>query len=138
MKFQFLVRAASWKDIEKILIKYYPQAEQSAGKYRDVFYGLKVMVPRHSEMRLAVCECRSEEGISFDVSGLDGTLCRELDGFDVSRYPEDANKEAGFGISSIKWEEWLSMEVESDTLNRLNAQEIVAHCLWEMTFYGVQ
>lgn len=28
------------------------------------------------------------------------------------------------------------MQVDFDTLDRLSAAEIVAHCLWEMTFFG--
>ena len=34
------------------------------------------------------------------------------------------------------WAEWLGMEIDPDTLTRYTEPDIIAHCLWEMTFFG--
>lgn len=40
------------------------------------------------------------------------------------------------GLDLSRWEEWLAVRVPQSLLDKMMATEIVAHCLWEMTFYG--
>jgi hypothetical protein len=53
-----------------------------------------------------------------------GTYCRKEG--DPERY----------GLDLSRWEEWLAVRVPQSLLDKMMATEIVAHCLWEMTFYG--
>ncbi|PGK52490.1 hypothetical protein CN918_32415 [Priestia megaterium] len=39
-------------------------------------------------------------------------------------------------LSLSTWEEWLGFYLSSSTLDKMSADEIVAHCMWEMTYYG--
>jgi hypothetical protein len=41
-----------------------------------------------------------------------------------------------YGLDLSRWEEWLAVRVPRSLLAKMTATEIVAHCLWEMTFYG--
>jgi hypothetical protein len=41
-----------------------------------------------------------------------------------------------FGLDFKPWNEWLGMHLEPNSLEQFSHDEIVAHCLWEMTFYG--
>lgn len=41
-----------------------------------------------------------------------------------------------YGLDLSRWEEWLAIRVPQLLLDKMTAAEIVAHCVWEMTFYG--
>ena len=41
-----------------------------------------------------------------------------------------------YGLDLSRWEDWLAIRIPRSLLDRLPAAEIVAHCVWEMTFYG--
>jgi hypothetical protein len=34
------------------------------------------------------------------------------------------------------WDEWLALRVPQSLLDKMTAAEIIAHCVWEVTFYG--
>jgi hypothetical protein len=40
------------------------------------------------------------------------------------------------GLDLSPWEAWLALGVPQSLLDKMTAAEIVAHCVWEMTFYG--
>jgi len=40
------------------------------------------------------------------------------------------------GLDLSPWAEWLALRVPQSLLYKMTAAEIVAHCVWEMTFYG--
>ena len=52
---------------------------------------------------------------------------------DVSGAKEDG--EAKYAIEFMPWSHWLACEVATNRVDMTSA-EIVAHCLWEMTFSG--
>jgi hypothetical protein len=45
-------------------------------------------------------------------------------------------REVSFGLDFKPWNEWLGMNLEPNSLEQFSHEEIVAHCLWEMTFYS--
>jgi len=74
-----------------------------------------------------------------EVIGMNGTLNRDQDDFGNCGKAADspfALEETAFALTLEPWEEWLGMEIDSDTLNEHAAAQIVANCLWEMTFHG--
>ena len=40
------------------------------------------------------------------------------------------------GLMFTRWERWLGMAVASSTLRQFSTSDVVAHCLYEMTFVG--
>jgi len=47
----------------------------------------------------------------------------------------DSKKET-WAIEYIVWGEWVNMEIEVKSYKRYKKLEIIAHCLWEMTWAG--
>lgn len=41
-----------------------------------------------------------------------------------------------YAIEFLDWSEWLDMEIAPETEAMFSDVEIIAHCLWEMTFVG--
>lgn len=41
-----------------------------------------------------------------------------------------------YGLDLSPWEEWLAIRIPQSLRDTMPASEIVAHCIWEMTFYG--
>ena len=54
--------------------------------------------------------------------------------WDVSCIKEGGPDRCGLDLSP--WDEWLALRVPQLLLDNMTAGEIVAHCVWEMTFYG--
>jgi hypothetical protein len=54
--------------------------------------------------------------------------------WDVSCIKEGDPDRCGLDLSP--WEEWVALRVPQSLLDKMTAPEIVAHCVWEMTFYG--
>lgn len=52
-------------------------------------------------------------------------------------YGVDKNEEnERYALDFIPWKELLGMKIEQQTLATLKSHEILAHCMWEMTFWG--
>ena len=41
-----------------------------------------------------------------------------------------------YGLDLSRWEEWLAIRVPQSLLDAMPDAEILAHCIWDMTFYG--
>jgi Family of unknown function (DUF6557) len=54
--------------------------------------------------------------------------------WDVSCIKEGDPNRCGLDLSP--WDEWLAFRVPQSLLDKMTVTEIVAHCVWEMTFYG--
>lgn len=46
------------------------------------------------------------------------------------------NDSERYGLDLSRWEEWLAVRVPQSLLDAMPGAAIVAHCVWEMTFYG--
>ncbi len=64
-------------------------------------------------------------------------LKEEEDGFeDFDVYGIKPGAKDAWALELTRWELWLGMEVAPSTLQRFSSSEIVAHCLYEMSFCG--
>lgn len=142
MKFRKLVVRTDWNEVESSLLENYPDVERSLKGYKSVFDTLLSLVPRETKMRICI-ETVFREGIDeepyIEVFGRDGTLNKDLPDFRHFRETastEFAKSETIFALDLVPWEEWLGMEVDPSTIEAYSDLEIVAHCLWEMTFFG--
>ena len=66
-----------------------------------------------------------------------------LDVTEVEDWPADVygiapGTKERLGLCLTRWEEWLGMEVAPSALERFPAPEIIAHCIWEMSFNGYE
>ena len=142
MKLRELVAKTDWNEVKSSLLQSYPSAEQTLEGYECVFDALLSLPPREAKVRICLSEV-FREGIDeepfVDVAGKDGTLNKDLPDFrhfDKSRETEFVNSETSFALDLTPWEEWLGMELDPSTVKAYSGPDIVAHCLWEMTFFG--
>jgi hypothetical protein len=144
MKLKELILIANWNEVKSSLLQAYPRSEGSLGKLQSVFETLLSLTPCETKMRLylkeVIPEGRDEEPY-VEVFGKDGTLNKDLPDFrrfGKTASPEFANSETSFALELVPWDEWLGMELNPSTIQVYSCSEIIAHCLWEMTFFGFE
>ncbi|MBQ4811396.1 hypothetical protein J8M20_08610 [Pseudoalteromonas luteoviolacea] len=143
-KLKCLVEQVTWVQVEPLFIEYYGHyfnkfkkriKKKKIKRFAAIFEQLKVAYSEETSWRVKISKTRHEGAFFIDVSGLDGTLYREQDDFDFNLHGEYADKEVPFSLIFIPWRIWLGMRVEQSTLVFFSYEEILAHCLWEMTYY---
>lgn len=144
MKLSELLTSVSWADAKASLLWNYPGIEEAIESYRRAFSFLRNLNAVASPMRL-ILRKTFREGLDekpfIEVTGRDGTRNRDLEDFQYfgqSADSEYANTETDFSIAFEPWEQWLSMDIDPQTLQAYTASQIAAHCLWEMTFHGFE
>jgi hypothetical protein len=144
MKLKELILIADWNEVKSSLLQAYPRSEKSIGKYQSVFETLLSLNPCETRMRLylkQVIREGTDEEPSVEVLGKDGTLNKDLPDF---RYfgetasPEFANSETSFALDLVPWDEWLGTELNPSAIRAYSCSDVIAHCLWEMTFFGFE
>jgi len=149
MKLKEIIDDISWLAVKESLIKEYEVLDADLASYEDVLLRLKSMELTKSDMRICI-DWVDESKLSskFDekywhVGGKNGTLNKESEDFKYFKdnvTDEFANAEQSYAIEFSPWSEWLAMEIDNDTANniRLTKADIIAHCLYEMTFVGYE
>lgn len=125
MTFKQLIQTNTWPNISAIFLAIYPDAAANMEGYKTVFEKLVVMDPAEMDMSIVI----SKEKDDFDdeeyigVSGL---------------YNNPKNEEEHYsqGIEFTPWRNWLGMDISAESLANFSEQEIIVHCLYEMTFVG--
>jgi hypothetical protein len=155
MKFKELIDTVFWEFIEDEFHSWYYKDKESPeyqlDGYRKVFDELRMMEPKESDMRIGLnlitwdeFENKLVDEPYVIVDGKNGKLQKESDDFKYFQFKDDAerekvgNEETTWGIEFTPWNEWLGMEIDSETINTFSKEEIVMHCLWEMTFCGYE
>lgn len=117
-----IVRACSFKSVKESLLRLYPGQKKNINGYKDVFETLRLMRPGYNKegMIIDIRKVGRGKNAYFDVSG----ICLE----------EDIQQ--SYALEYTPWSKWLGYEVSQNILKKMPKDEIVAHCLWEMTFAG--
>lgn len=129
MKFYELIHANNWLSIEMTLLDLYPDQFNMLEEYRNVFERLKNLEPEESKWRIILSEEEEDPDDDgeittyIDVSGQDGT--KDENGTIIS-----------YALEFTEWKEWLGMDIDTQTFENFTELEIIAHCLYEMTFVG--
>jgi hypothetical protein len=137
MKFKELIRKHSWNDVQSTFMRLYPDQEKSVEGYKQVFRELQNISPVETKIRIVIEDVYDEYDKKYytHVSGKDGTLNKESD---PEHFKDDdiGNQEVSYAIEFTDWAEWLSMDIDHESLSKYSELDIIGHCLWEMTFYG--
>lgn len=142
MTFSELLQTVVWPETKAALAWNYPNEAASLDDYRLVLTELRKLTPTPSDTRIVLRKVPGEEPddtLRIDVSGRDGRLNRDQEDFKYIQDTTDAayaNAETEYSLCLEPWEHWLGMSIDMDTLKQFTASQIVAHCLWEMTFHG--
>jgi len=127
MKFKNLIDSNNWLSVKLILLELYPDQETMLSEYENVFQLLKLSQPVDSDMSIALTERKddfedeNEPSTYIDVSG-------------IKKQKEENPIADSYALEFVEWKEWLGMDFVPATLANFTELEIIAHCLYEMTF----
>jgi rubrerythrin len=128
MKLFNLIKSNNWLSSELTLLGLYPDQEEVLDEYRKVFEKLQTTEPaEYDELEIILTEydCdlnfENEKETYVDVSG-------------QKKIPDPDSITNGYAIEFLGWDKWLGMYLAPETLNKFSELEIIAHCLFEMTF----
>jgi hypothetical protein len=128
MKLYDLIKSYNWLSVELTLLKLYPDQDKMLDEYRNVYEKLKITQPAdydELEIILAEYDCdtnfESEKETYVDVSG-------------QKKIPDPNDITNGYAIEFLEWDKWLGMDLAIETTKNFSDLEIIAHCLYEMTF----
>ncbi len=128
MTLKDLLRKNSWLNIQKELYRQYPEEEVNDEGYETVFGKLQMMRAQQSDTVIVLTLVADEtlyDTPYVDVSG------RKL----KSPATDDVAAES-YAIEFKPWDEWLGMTIDEQTAREFSETQILAHCLYEMTFVG--
>lgn len=116
---QELINKVSFDKVKDIIIREYPSQKSNIIGYQKVFEHLHTIKPCKSNIKfLQIEEVIENDGDKWHcVSGL-------------------TKDKKAYAIEYNPWCEWLSLNIEQNTLDTLSAEEIMAHVLYEMTWAG--
>lgn len=109
------------EEILKHLFKLYPDQRKSEEGYKSALSELRTTRPKKDPMLILVEKCydKFDKKYYTHVIGVD---------------PKDTKWT--FAIELTLWSHWLGMEIHPKSLEKFKEIDILAHCLWEMTFCG--
>ncbi len=128
MKLHDLIKSYNWLSVELTLLRLYSDQEKLLNEYRNVFEKLKITEPaEYEELEIILTEydCdpnfESDNETYVDVSG-------------QKKIPDPAAITNGYALEFLEWGKWLGMDLATETTKNFSDLEIIAHCLYEMTF----
>lgn len=138
-----LVMDIDWSNVSGSILEAYPGQEKNLEGYEKVFKELKDMDSVKSNDRIRLTECVDDfENMKYvDVTICNNTTYWQLwDKEGRGKYDEPngewAEKEVEWGSDFLPWNQWLGMSIDDVTMDSFNTYAIVAHCLFNMTFWG--
>jgi len=143
MRLKELLLGTDWSEVKLSLLRRYPDSARIIDKLQRVFETLLSLDGSDTKMRLCLAEVRPEgvdEEPYVEVFGKDGSLNKDLPEFrhfNEAARRDFANLETSFALELVPWEEWLGMELDPSTSQEYSDADLIAHCLWEMTFFGL-
>lgn len=123
MTFKKLIESNTWSQVSPIFLNLYPDAKDDLSGYESVFKKLESIVAEKTDISIVIYKEKDDDEEYLDVSGLHNNPKNKED-----EYPQ--------GIELVPWHKWLGMDISRETLENYSALEIIAHCLYEMTFAG--
>lgn len=123
MIFKELLETVTFDDVLIELNKEYSLKDEAYEAYLGVFNQLKELTPEpnHDGFRLAVVKVEDEfepGKFFYDVFGI---------------RPKDKER---YALEMVPWKEWLSLIVIEKCVETYGSATVVAHPLYELTFFG--
>ncbi len=127
MNLKQLIQSNSWLSVAAILENLYPDQKESLESYEDVYEKLKFMAAEESNLSIEV-EHQKDDFDGAEYVSVSGKY----------KNPEDEEETFPQAIEFEPWRKWLGMDITNETLADFSELEIIAHCLFEMTFAGYE
>jgi hypothetical protein len=137
MRLTEIIERTTWAEVQASLLSTSLAIEDNLANYKKVFEELCVLEPSSTKMKILITKSVDQyaEETYIDVFGINGDPYKELEEI-KDKDSEFSNTEVKYAIEFQHWAEWLGMEIEDKTFRTFAYPEIVARCLWEMTFIG--
>ena len=132
MKLHDLIKSHNWLSVEFTLLKLFPDQTEIIDNYKTIFEKLQLVEPVNDEMLIVLTEYESDT----DKINVPKSTYVDVAGRKLKQDPNSLSN--SYAIEFVKWENWLGMEIAPETLENFNVLEIIAHCLYEMTFCGYE
>lgn len=127
MTFKQLIRRNQWDEVKAHILAAYPDQIEVIHDYEYLLCKFHTMQEIDSKLTIFFekRKCEGTQDCFVDVKGKFETLSK------------DGNPEIQYTIMEFTpWYKWLGSEIDPDTLKDYSESQIIAHCLWEMTFMG--
>jgi hypothetical protein len=122
-----LLQTNSWLSVSAILLELYTEQEKNISGYEELYEKLLFMNAEDSEITICV------ENVEDDFDGE-----QYVDVCGKYLFPKNEEEEYSQAIEFTAWNKWLGMEISEESLQSFTELEIIAHCLFEMTFVGFE
>lgn len=126
MKLYQLIQSNNWLSVKLILLQLYANQAESIEAYEEVFYKLHNMQSIESSTEIIFSEVSDTDIDGHEQSYVDVSGRRKNN-------LEQEERES-LALEFAAWNEWLGMEINEETVRTYTELEIIAHCLYEMTF----
>lgn len=123
MTFKKLILTNTWTSISSKFLELYPNVEKNIGGYEAVFKKMEVMPSEDTDMSIVITKEINDDEEYIDVSGLHNN-------------PKNKEEKHSQGLELTPWQNWLGMEISEESLTNFSKEEIIVHCLHEMTYVG--
>lgn len=118
MKLRDLLSQFPWPAVERELSRLFPDYGQFLPSYRRAYDELRSLDVESGNLRLLIGRYDPDGVIPFYVLGF------------VGDYPK------GMSLKFSPWERWLGVEIEDALLSKFTPTEILAICIYDMTWAG--
>ncbi len=129
MKFGELIQKHPWESIKDLFFQLYPDEIKRARHYAKAYAYLLKVEPLSTKYELHV------KHVVFDME----TNIPTGDVFGVMPDRKPVGDEFfmnNFALELTDWGEWISMPIHPSTIERMPEEEIMAHCMHEITWCG--
>ncbi|MDE5418483.1 hypothetical protein L3049_10725 [Labilibaculum sp. DW002] len=124
MKLKDLILKYKWDEIRTVLYNLYSDTDRNIEGYKLVFEKLKVIGFQASKFEILVQNIEDNGEKYVHVNALD--LSDKCSGDSPTTY----------SLMFTPWNEWAGMSINSESLLSFSEVDLIAHCLWEMTYCG--
>ena len=126
MRFHSLIKSTNWLSVKATLLALYPEQIESIHAYEEVFSKLQTIEPQEVAIDIILTQHYDDETLE--------PSCVDVSGINLNATEDDIT--IGLAIEFSPWNDWLGMGIDKSTLKEFTDLEIIAHCLYEMTYAG--
>lgn len=127
MTFADLIKSNAWLSVKMVLVNLYPDQEEFMVEYERVFDQLQTLPPVASDIAIDLVLVHDSD---------DDTNYVDVSGHYTNTANGNDNDSNILGIEYTPWNSWLGMAIDQNSLKKYSEIEIIAHCLYEMTYAG--
>ena len=122
IKLYELIKTSSFDEVFSRLVHWYPDQEKNKNGYEKVFNTLNNIEPKKTynlNNLFIKVEIVVEDGKEY-----------------IDAYGVKPNNKQRYGLEFESWKEIISMFIFQESIDKLSKEDIIAACLYEITFFG--